>query len=94
MAPSLRAPGLRLDNLICSEGEAALDDAIEAPEEPPKDVMVLSFHLPVSDVRNGCGTEGGRVNEENIDACDESPNDILLTPMEELEEFVERLCHL
>jgi hypothetical protein len=67
MAPSFRAPGLRLDNLFGSEGEAALDDTIEAAEEPSKDVMVLSFHLPASDVRKGRCTDGGRVNEENID---------------------------
>jgi hypothetical protein len=94
MAPSFRAPGLRLGNLICSVGEAALDDTIEAREEPPKDVTALSFRFPGTDVRKGRSTEGGRVNEENVDACDEPPNDILLAPIEELEEFAERLCHL
>jgi hypothetical protein len=56
--------------------------------------MVLSLRLPGSYVRKGCCTEGDGANEENIDACDEPPNDILLAPIEELEEFAERLCHL
>ena len=55
---------------------------------------MLSFGLPGSDARKGCCTEGDGANEENIDACDEPPNDILLAPIEELEEFAERVFHL
>ena len=55
---------------------------------------MLFFRLPGSDVRKGRRTGGDGANEENIDACDEPPNDILLAPIEELEEFAERLCHL
>jgi hypothetical protein len=55
---------------------------------------VLSFRFLGPNVREGCCTEGDGANEENIDACDEPPNDILLAPIEELEEFAERLYHL
>jgi hypothetical protein len=55
---------------------------------------MLSFRLPGSDVRKGCCTGGDVANEENIEAGDEPPNDTLLAPIEELEEFAERLCHL
>jgi hypothetical protein len=54
---------------------------------------VLSFRFPGPNVREGCCTEGDGANEENIDACDEPPNDILLAPIEELDEFAERLYH-
>lgn len=50
---------------------------------------MLSFRLHGPDVREGFCTEGEGTSEENIDACDEPPNDILLAPMEELEEFAE-----